>query len=282
MCNRTKLRLLAAPAAMLATAAAAAVPATERNFVACPIILDTLDVPCWVADYDGERYFLAVQSGRGAGGTVLPPQLRHRALIQGTMTDEPRVCGGIVLKPIMISPIMDELDESCNQLLPGGGYRATGPRVIGLDGDPPAPRKTTAFEPAFGQRRGLDERRALYAANAAARQRMDFDISFFFNSDYIVYPIEQEDVEDAVDYAKQMDASRIEIVAYREAAQLSDGSELVEKPQLARQRAEKLELILKDFGWPADKLAVKWQDQPVHQNGVLDYQARRALISVLP
>ena len=42
----------------------AAAPATERNFVACPIVLDTQDVPCWVAEYQGERYFLAVQTGR--------------------------------------------------------------------------------------------------------------------------------------------------------------------------------------------------------------------------
>ena len=265
-------------------AAAAAVPDTQRNFVACPIIMDTTPVPCWVADYEGERYFLAVQSGRGGTGegTVIPPQLRHKALVQGTVTDEPRICGGIVLKPAMLSPLMEEVDNSCNTMLPGGGYHATGPRVIGLDGDPPGPRETTAFEPAFGQRTGLKERRAMYAANAAARKRMDFDIRFFFNSDYIIYPIEQEDVEDAVDYANLLKASRLEIVAYREEALLSDGSRLVEKPQMSRLRAEKLALIVKDFGWPADKLRVKWEDRPVNNGGVSDYQLRRALIAVIP
>lgn len=280
---RPAARVLAGALGLLASAAGAAqVPATQANFVACPIVRDTLDVPCFVADYGGERYFLAAQTGRGAGGTVIPPQLRHKVLVEGTITDEPRVCGGIVLKPVKLSPLMDEVADECNQLLPSGGYHATGPRVIGLDGDPPGPRKSTAFEPAFGQRKGLQERRQLYADNAAAKKEMTFTVSFFFNSDYIIYPIEQENVEDSVDYANLLKASRIEITAWRAAAQLSGGGELVEKPAVARQRAEKLAMILQDFGWPADKLTVRWQDAPVHNGGVEDYKRRRADIRVVP
>jgi hypothetical protein len=264
-------------------ASAQQLPAEERNFVACPILLDTQPVPCWVADHDGQRYFLVAQTGRGGGGNVNPPQLRHKALIQGVVAaDEPRVCGGIPLKQVMISALVDELDESCNQLLPSGGYHATSYRVIGLDGDPPGPRETTAFQPRFGARKGNEERHGTYVANAAARKRMDFDIRFFFNSDYIIYPDEQEDVEDAVDYANMLKASRIEIVGYREAAVLLDGSKFPEKPEMARRRAEKLALILKDFGWPVDKLTVRWVDEPVNNGGVRDYELSRAMIAVIP
>lgn len=262
--------------------AIAGVPDTQRNFVECPILLDTEPVPCWVADYKGERYFLAVQSGRGAGGTTIPPQLLHRALVEGTMSDEPRICGGIVLRPIMISPMMDEIDQSCNRLEPSGGYHANGPRVVGLDGDPPGERESTAFGESFGQRTGLDERRAVYVANAAARKRMDFEIGFFFDSDYIIYPIEQEDVEDAVDYANLLKASKIEIVAYSAPAQLSDGGERRESADIAKRRAEKLALILKDFGWSADRLSVKWEAKPTHNGGVRDYERRKAVIRVMP
>jgi hypothetical protein len=151
-----------------------------------------------------------------------------------------------------------------------------------MDGNPPDGRETTAYQPRFGERKGTEERRAVYLANAAARKRMDFDIRFFFNSDYIIYPDEQEDVEDAVDYGALLRASRIEIIAYREGALLSDGGLLAEKPEMPRRRAEKLALILKDFGWPADKLVVKWVDEPVSKGGVNDYEAARAVIAVIP
>ncbi len=281
--GRSALRGPVTLAALLAAAGVAAQPpANHRNFVACPILLDTEPVPCWVADFQGERYFLTAQTGRGGGGNVNPPQLRHKALIQGVVTDEPRVCGGIPLTEIMISALMDELDESCNDYLPSGGYHATSYRVIGLDGDPPGPRESTAFQPRFGARAGNAERNALYKANAAARKPMEFDIRFFFNSDYIIYPDEQEDVEDAIDYAKLLNASRIEVLAYREAAQLSDGGELIEKPEMPGRRADKLKLILTDFGWPAEKLVVTAVDTPVHNGGVKDYETRRALIRVIP
>src|SRR5690349_8268757 len=84
--------LLLLAASVAASVAMAQVPDTERNFVACPMVLDTQDIPCWVAEYEGERYFLAVQTGRSAGVTFVP-QLKHEVLVEGTAhPDEPRVC----------------------------------------------------------------------------------------------------------------------------------------------------------------------------------------------
>jgi hypothetical protein len=42
--------------------AVAAMPdGVQRNFVACPIVRDTASVPCWLAEYEGELYFLTLQ-----------------------------------------------------------------------------------------------------------------------------------------------------------------------------------------------------------------------------
>ena len=129
-------------AAGFCAAAHAAVPATERNFVACPIVLDTQDVPCWVAEYQGERYFLAVQTGRSAGVTFVP-QLKHRVLVEGTAHPDR-------------APHVRRHRAGSGEALGvpgcGAGLRQDAarrrihrkkPRPIGPDGDPPG-GKTTA------------------------------------------------------------------------------------------------------------------------------------------
>ena len=104
--------LLAFGAAPLAAEESAA----RRNFVSCPIIRDTASVPCWLAEYDGELYFLTLQTDVSA--PVTPPWLGHRVLVEGTVArDRPRICGGVVLEPVVLS-VLPELDGSCNALLP--------------------------------------------------------------------------------------------------------------------------------------------------------------------
>ena len=85
------------------------------NFVSCPIVRDTASVPCWLAEYEGELYFLTIQTDVSA--PVTPPWLGHRVLVEGTVSNEPRICGGIVLKPVHLS-VMPERDASCNTMLP--------------------------------------------------------------------------------------------------------------------------------------------------------------------
>ena len=114
-------------------ARAAAPPAGHMNFVACPILQDTATVPCWLADYEGQRYYLTIQVD--ASGPLYPPFLGHRALIEGVISDEPSICGGKVLKPVKIS-VLPDLDPSCNVMLPDDGRytvpfapRGPGPRA---------------------------------------------------------------------------------------------------------------------------------------------------------
>ena len=47
---------------LAASAANAAPPASQRNFIACPIVQDTATVPCWLAEFQGETYYLGIQT----------------------------------------------------------------------------------------------------------------------------------------------------------------------------------------------------------------------------
>src|SRR5262245_55692856 len=93
----------------------AAVAGARRNFVTCPIVRDTKTVPCFLAEWNGELYFLGIQEDIGAAW--FPPQLNHQVLVEGTIAAGPRVCGGIPLKPLVTS-VLPELDTSCNTILP--------------------------------------------------------------------------------------------------------------------------------------------------------------------
>ena len=125
-------RMLPAAAVALATLAASGntPPPTHRNFVSCPIVQDTKTVPCWMSDYEGERYYLGIQTDVTA--EFHPPYLGHKVFVEGTVSAEPRICGGIVLKPVKVSPL-PELDGTCNAILPAvdqvlGAVCAASPR----------------------------------------------------------------------------------------------------------------------------------------------------------
>ena len=63
------------------------------NFVSCPIVQDTATVPCWLSEYKGEQYYLGIQTDISADFD--PPYLGHQALVEGIVSDEPRICGGV-------------------------------------------------------------------------------------------------------------------------------------------------------------------------------------------
>ena len=73
------LRTFAVGTAFLVSVAAADTPdAAQRNFVSCPIVRDTKTVPCWLAEYDGELYYLGIQTDVSA--EFHPPYLGHGAV----------------------------------------------------------------------------------------------------------------------------------------------------------------------------------------------------------
>jgi hypothetical protein len=125
----------------------------RANFVSCPIVRDTASVPCWLAEHEGQFYFLTLQTDVGA--PVTPPWLGHRVLVEGTVSDEPRVCGGIVLKPVHLS-VLDR-DASCTTMLPAEDRynltfeppRPPGPSKgrLAFDATPAAPPAPRASQP---------------------------------------------------------------------------------------------------------------------------------------
>src|SRR5690606_41990394 len=97
----TTLLILAAPLACADQAVKP--PPTQRNFIACPMVMETEPVPCFVAEYEGERYFLAVQSARGGSpgeARTIPPPLLPTALAEAAISDAPRLSVGSVPTPI--------------------------------------------------------------------------------------------------------------------------------------------------------------------------------------
>lgn len=255
-------------------------PPTQRNFVACPIVLDTQDVPCWVAEYEGERYFLTVQTGRSYG-VVFAPQLNHKVLVEGTVSNEPRMCGGIVLKDVKLSVMEYEISPECNQILPGDGYRTTGPRPIIPDGDPPG-GKSTAVPLPPDPSRSPAAIKARMERMAAAKERWEATIPYFFDSNYLPFPAEQATVDQAADYAVMTNAKLVEVVGYRGSVVLSNGEIMTERAGLAEKRARTVADILRNFGVPDSALKVSWNDEPMHSGGVRDYEQRRVTISVVP
>ena len=102
----------------------------QLNFIACPIVRDTKTVPCYLAEYNGETYYL------GAQGDSHAPQLKHEVLVEGNVAPGPRVCGGVPLRPVSIS-VIKEVNAACNTLLPAepgieAPVSSTEPKAQGL------------------------------------------------------------------------------------------------------------------------------------------------------
>ncbi len=263
------MRALTRGLALVACSAAvtAAVPPADpaiRNFVACPIVRDTASVPCWLAEHEGELYFLTLQADVSA--PVNPPWLGHKVLVEGRRSDKPRICGGIPLEPVKLS-VLPALDASCNTLLPAEErYNLTfaPPRPPGPSGGRlafntlPMPVKPAAVE------RRVHEFTLQY----------DFDGMVNFKHPFQLTPL--------LDLAKALPASRIVITGHRGDALLSDGSVLAEQPDRARHRAEQVAELLRGAGLTAPAYDVRWEAAAATPDGVDDAAARRVEIRVEP
>ncbi|HYM34011.1 MAG TPA: hypothetical protein VET48_01380, partial [Steroidobacteraceae bacterium] len=180
------------------SAPAATPPAAHRNFVACPIVRDTQTVPCWLAEYDGELYYLGIQTDVSADW--YPPYLGHRVLVEGTIApDTSRICGGIVLKPVTTS-VMPELDPTCDtQVLP-----AVEQYTVPFAPRGPGPSKGSL---AFGNARPNTEPSAPFAEK-------QFVVPYEFDWPWVTGKTSHV-LQQAVRYAQVSKASRIEITGYR-------------------------------------------------------------------
>jgi len=261
MTNRTR-RAAVALVALAATVSTSAAPEPHRNFVTCPIVRDTSTVPCWLAEYKGELYFLTLQTDVSA--PVNPPQLGHQVLVEGVVSNEPRICGGIVLKPVALS-VLPELDNSCSTVLPAEDR-------YNLTFEPPRPPGPSKGRLAFAADPAAP--RPVVAAEAGPRTfaiQFDFDTSILFRHAGQLQQIQE--------FALKSKATRIEITAYRAASLLSDDTLFTEREDIGKRRAEHVASLLKDAGLTGPTYDVRWQDAP-RPDGVNDARLRRADVTV--
>ena len=236
--------------------------AQQKAFVACPVVRDTKTVPCFLADYQGETYFLGIQQDITAA--FYPPQLLHEVLVEGAVAAGPRVCGGIPLNPLHVS-VLPELNRACNTILPA---------EPGIDA-PPAKRPA-----------GPSTRLAPVSTAAVPPQKpeppfieREFVIQYDFDSDFL-FARNTRQLTDIAEYARVSKAQTVEVIGYRASTLLSNGSLLTEKANVSRLRAERVAEVLKGLGAPAS--AVRWISEPAAANGATDYQNRRVAVRVSP
>lgn len=245
-----------------ATAAAQSLPPEIRNFVACPIVRDTSTVPCWLSEYDGELYYLGIQTDISAD--FHPPYLGHKVIVEGRISDQPRICGGIVLEPVKLS-VVPELDRNCDTILPAEerysidfSPRPPGPsggRLAFQNAPPPAP-----------------------AAEAPEGPR-SFVIQYAFDGK--IEGPNGGDLARILRHVESTGASRLVIVGHQGSVLLSDGRLLDEKAGLAQARAEEVAALLKAAGLNNIAVELSWEPGAVG-DGTDDWEARRTEVTVLP
>lgn len=240
--------------------------AQQLSFVTCPLVRDTRTVPCFLAEYEGETYYLVVQQDISAD--QYPPQLLHEVLVEGTVAPGPRVCGGIPLKPVKLS-VLPEINAACNTILPAEPgieapptHRPAGPSTRQPGATPaPAPPAPERPAPPFVER----EWKILY----------DFDSAFLFLRD-------TRTVSQAAEYAVASKAKRIEIVAHRGATLLSNGKVFVESETIAAERAERVVALLEGLGADPTSVNVHVVSTPLQPDGKTDPESRVVSIRVSP
>ncbi|HEY4360510.1 MAG TPA: hypothetical protein VGN17_06060 [Bryobacteraceae bacterium] len=226
--------------------AASVALAQQKSFVACPIVRDTKTVPCFLAEYDGELYFLGTQPD--VTEDFHAPELRHEVLAEGRVVPGPRVCGGIPLQPVSIS-VMKEVNLACSTMLPP---------EPGIDA-PVVSRSAKATAPLAGPH--------------------EFTVLYSFNDDDLA-PAVNSVLTDAADYAQRIHASSVKMTGYRATTLLSNGNRMVEKEGLAEKRAQNIAALLAGLG--VANVTVEWKAEATPADGRSDPSHRRVSILVTP
>jgi hypothetical protein len=233
---------------MLASALNAQAPADHRNFVSCPIVQDTKTQPCWLAEYNGETYYLGQQGG--VAQDFYPGQQMHELLVEGTVVNSPRVCGGIPLRPVKIS-VMPNINPACTVILPA---------VDGIEAPPPPPSPTPGLGPSWVK------------VDSPTQTTIYFD----FDNDFLSF----HSLTTLSKIAEQVKQSQtqVDVTGYRAASLLSNGKTLTEAANMASVRAEKVAGILIGLGIPKQSVLVKAPTDAAKADGINDAWNRRVVI----
>lgn len=232
------------------------------SFVSCPVVRDTRSVPCWLSEHGGDTYYLTIQSDVSA--EVQPPMLGHQVLVEGIVSGEPAICGGIVLEEVRLS-VMPELDGSCNTMLP-----AEDRYVIDFNPRPPGP---STGRLAFAQAPAASEAPLPPTGPQSIDMHFDFDKGVSFRHPAVLQQI--------LILARQIGAGSMKITGIRGAHLLSDGTLLAESAGVGRRRAEEIAGLLQGAGL-AVPTEVTWTDGIAEADGVADWQSRRVTVELQP
>lgn len=246
-----------------ALAAAGPKPGERLSFVSCPIVRDTRSVPCWLTEQNGELYYLTIQSDVSA--EVQPPMLGHQVLVEGVVSNKPRICGGVVLEPVRLS-VMPERDANCSTMLP-----ADDRYTIDFNPRPPGPsggRLAFAADPSAPPRP---------APKFEGRQT----IEIYFDFDKSVSFRHPSDLMAVLERARQIGATRGTVTGVRGAHKLSDGTLLEESSGIAQRRADEVARLLAGAGLKTP-LAVATADGKSEADGVDDWRSRRVTVVLEP
>lgn len=242
----------------------AAPPATgERvSFVSCPIVRDTSSVPCWLSEYEGVIYFLTLQTDVSA--PVNPPWLGHKVLVEGVVSGKADVCGGRVLEPVTLS-VMQELDGSCNTLLPAEDR-------YNLDFEPPRPPGPSRGRLAFGNPT---------PAGAPTVDSAPRDFTLQYEFDGMVAFRHAPTLQRMLETARATHATEVRITGYRSASRLSNGTVMRERESIARERAAQIRTLLQGAGLEGVRYSLQVKDRSKRPDGTGDAAHRRAEVSIV-
>jgi hypothetical protein len=221
-------------------------------------------VPCWLSEYQGETYYLTIQSDVSA--TVQPPMLGHQVLVEGVVSDQAPICGGIVLEPVNLS-VMPELDANCKTMLP-----ADDRYVVDFNPRPPGPsagRLAFAADP------------SARPAAPPPRPEGEQSVSIYFDFDKGVSFRHPGELSSILNLAGRLPARTVRIVGVRGAHRLSDGSVLRESEGVGRRRAEEIAGLLEGAGL-ASAAIIDWIDGTDEADGTDDWQTRRVTVILSP
>jgi hypothetical protein len=242
-------RLLALATAALTFAAAQAQAQQPLAFVACPMLRDTATVPCWLAEYKGELYYISAQ---GADAGASPPALGHQALVEGAPTGETR-CGGKVLGGLHVSVRPDR--SACDTIIPASeAFRiaeeptASAPAAAGSAPAPPPE-----------ERKGTQRFEVFY----------DFDGQFASRGAAVI--------AEAAAYSKANPKAEVHVTGFRAAVKLTGGAVLTEDETIGIRRARELVDTLVTLGLERGLILVV--DAAVPEIG--DHTQRHAYIDIV-
>ena len=238
------------------------------SFVTCPVAQDTgerSDV-CFFVRHGGVRY--GVPSPPDWGN----PQLGHKLLVEGVVSDGPQECAGVRIEGR--ASVMPELSRECNEIAP-----AT-PEILALK---------------LGQRPDItDEQRAQILADPASSlqivrlRALPVPNVVLGQTETIYFPFERDRASgpdamvllEIARLAKATPGARISVRAFRGATLLDNGEILAERDDMARLRGEKVAGILTGLGAPEGSIDLKIVAAAAKPTGVADWQSRRTELRV--